>query len=260
VETASKARSIWYWQPTKKLLDAGFIARCLSDELAEAIREAEALNAKLDAWYRGSAPPPAAKAGTLRALEELFERDDQFRGLRERSRRDHLYNIQPALLWAGDTMVKAITRKAIKEWLRGLQESRGPSTARGAGAALRRLISFAVDEGWLLQHPALKLRLPTPPQRSRVWTLDERDRFCAMAMQMGRPSLALAVLLGWWLAQRPADLRTLAWSAYDGSAIRLRQAKSERSNRPGRLVTVPVLPELRAALSAFAQVMRDARR
>jgi hypothetical protein len=49
VETASKARSIWYWQPTKKLLDAGFIARRLSDELAEAIREAEALNAKLDA-------------------------------------------------------------------------------------------------------------------------------------------------------------------------------------------------------------------
>lgn len=51
--------------------------------------------------------------------------------------------------------------------------------------------------------------------------------------------MALAVMLGWCLGQRPADLRKLAWSSYDGEAVALRQAKTDTP------VWVPCLTALR---------------
>ena len=79
-----------------------------------------------------------------------------------------------------------------------------------------------MTEGWIAINPALRLRVASAASRKRVWTLAERDAFCAAALAEGRPSLALAVMLGWCLGQRPADLRTLTWVAYDGAAVQLR--------------------------------------
>jgi integrase len=51
--------------------------------------------------------------------------------------------------------------------------------------------------------------------------------------------------------QRQADILALPWSAYDGTWIRLRQAKSRRYGKPGRLVSIPVTRTLRAVLDAL---------
>ena len=45
------------------------------------------------------------------------------------------------------------------------------------------------------------------------------------------------------LGQRPADLRTLPWAAYDGVRVSIRQAKTDAH------IAVPALPELRALLN-----------
>ncbi len=66
----------------------------------------------------------------------------------------------------------------------------------------------------------------------------------AKALEMRRPSMGLAVMLGWCLGQRPADLRKLPWTTYDGAAVALRQAKTKTA------VWVPALPELRKLLDA----------
>lgn len=86
--------------------------------------------------------------------------------------------------------------------------------------------------------------MPSPAGRHREWSDEERERFCATATAEGWPSMALAVTLGWCLGQRPADLRTLTWAAYDGQAVALRRAKT------GQEVWVPAPPEMRAALDA----------
>jgi len=122
--------------------------------------------------------------------------------------------------------------------------TRGPWNARAAGAALRRLMAFGRNQGWIEVNQATDLDLPTPASRERVWTLAERDTFVTAALAAGHASMALAVMLGWSLGQRPADLRTLAWSNYDDTAMALRQAKT------GKLIWVPVLPELKRLLDA----------
>jgi len=241
----------YYWIPTKKLQEAGFLPRRLSDHLVEAVGEAEAHNADLDRWYRGEARTPKGPiAGSLTALDDLFQRDDAFKEVAPRTQRDYLYAIKPALAWAGDERVEHLTTRAIKAWHLHQRDTRGISNARNAMAALRRLLSFGREEGWITDNPALRLRVKAPASRSRVWTEAERDAFCAAAEGGGRRSMALAVMLGWCLGQRPADLRTLAWTAYDPRAEAGRGSMQLRQAKTGATVWVPVLPELRAMLDA----------
>lgn len=239
----------YYWMPTKKLQDAGFLPRRLSDNKSEAIAQAEEHNLRLDHWYQGIEPQIARQAtDTLAALDDLFQRDESFRLLKERSQRDYLYAIRYALAWAGDERPADLTIRVLKAWYRDQCDTRGLANARNAIAALRRLLSFAREEGWITENPALRLRVKSPPSRARVWTMAERDAFCRAALAAKRPSMALAVMVGWCLGQRPADLRVLAWTAYDGQTIALRQAKTDQA------VRIPVLPELKALLDGVQRV------
>ena len=232
-----------YWSPTKKLQATGFLTRRLDDDLATAVRQAEAFNADLDEWYRGERPAGARTApDSLNALDDLFQRDDRFLCMKPRTKRDYLYNIKAALAWADGIPARQITAKAVRTWYRAERETLGLATSRNRFAALRLLLGFGKVEGWLMDNPALGLRVKAPPSRHRVWTIAERDTFCAASLDAGRQSMALAVMLGWCLGQRPADLRTLPWSAYDGRAVRLSQAKTDQQ------VWVPVLPEPRTLL------------
>ena len=238
----SRRPTRYYWVPTKKLQSAGFCIRRLPDTLVEAIRQAEQHNAELDRWYRGEIRCPGLAPGSIAALNDMFRKDDAFLLLKPRTQRDYLYSIKPGLAWAGPEQVAHITLRAVKAWYRDQRETSGVANARNSIAALRRLLSFGREEGWITDNPALKLRVKASASRTRVWTLIERDAFCEAAQVAGRPSMALAVMLGWCLGQRPADLRTLPWAAYDGNAVQLRQGKTDQP------VWVPVLPELRALL------------
>jgi integrase len=244
VTRQQKGGSLHYWQPTDKLIAAGFRARRLSNDPAEAFAQAEEENRRLDAWRKGTplSSGPKYRSDSLCALDDLFQRSDEFRRLGERSQRDYCYNIKSGLAWAGDMRSSDLSKGIILDWHQQQRDARGPAAARNAAVALRRLLSFGVNRDWLPINPALALRLPTPRGVDRVWTITERDRFVARAQTDGWASMALAAMLGWCLGQRPADLRTLAWSAYDGRTIKLRQRKT------GRSMAIPVLPELKRLL------------
>jgi len=57
-----------------------------------------------------------------------------------------------------------------------------------------------------------------------VWSIEDEERF----LRPAPPHLHLPLLLALWTGQRQGDLLRLAWSAYDGSVIRLPQSKSIR--------------------------------
>jgi site-specific recombinase XerD len=215
----------------------------------EAAAQAEAFNKALDQWYAGEAATPArADRDSIASINHAFQTDDAFKRLAERTKRDYLYNIKPAVEWAGDVRAEHLTRRAVKAWYQEARDTVGASSARNRVAALRRLLTYAVDEEIIERNPAAKMRITTPVSRARLWTLAERDTFVACAIKEGRPSMALAVMLGWCLGQRPADLRTLPWSSFDGQAVALRQAKTKTE------VWVPALPELRRLLAATKRV------
>jgi integrase len=71
------------------------------------------------------------------------------------------------------------------------------------------------------------------------------------AIDMGRPSLALAVILAINTAQRPIDICAMRWSQYDGRVITLTQIKT------GATVTIPVTAELKVALDNAKQARTE---
>ena len=80
----------------------------------------------------------------------------------------------------------------------------------------------------------------------------------AQGCRHAAPHLHLPLLLALWTGQRQGDLLRLAWSAYDGKEIRLRQSKSvRRGSRRTVNVTIPVGAPLKEALDAAAKNKRS---
>lgn len=121
-----------------------------------------------------------------------------------------------------------------------LAKARGNGAATGFVRAAQALLSWARNRGLLDHSPADRL----PVLRGGhlpAWTLAQ-----AQAAITALPDhLARVVLLAMHTGQRRGDLCRLAWSAYDGRALRLVQQKT------GRPLVIPAHPELRAALDTW---------
>src|SRR5262249_34291723 len=146
--------------------------------------------------------------------------------------------------WCGRFRPPAVSRKAIKAWQRALTEQRGPVVASAILCVLSVLLSFALDEDLIKVHPAQRLKLKRGGGDQEPWEREEIARFCAVAVERGRPSMKLAALLMAGLGQRQGDVRRLARSRYQEGFFDITQSKR------GRRVLVPVIPELREAMEA----------
>ncbi len=247
VSRPRKSGIAWYWQPTKKLIMNGFLPRRLSDDLAEAVQQAEILNGKLDAWYSGTASVPV-KPDSVKALVILYRSSDAYTRLAPRTQQDYDTAIKLIEEWCGDFLARSLTRRAIKAWMRELEKQRGKRTSQKTVMTLAALLTFALDEDWIDTHPAREMKIRLGDGRQQVWTPDQVNQFVAAANNQGRPSMALAMMLAYCLAQREGDVLALPWTAYDGSTITLRQSKT------GTVIRVPALPELRTLLNGTERI------
>jgi integrase len=106
-------------------------------------------------------------------------------------------------------------------------------------AVLARVLSWANDRGLIDSNPCVRGgRLYRGTRADFVW----RDEDEAALLAAASEEIGLALKLAIWTGQRQGDLLKLAWSAYDGAKIRLRQSKT------GARVVIPVAAELKAAL------------
>lgn len=138
-----------------------------------------------------------------------------------------------------------VTRDFL-DWRDGMAGA--PRQADYAWTILMRVISWGRDRGLTTYRPPDRVeRLHHSDRSERIWEPDQIAAFMAVASTPLQHALVLALETG----QRQGDLLALPWSAYDGTWIRLRQAKAKRHGRPGRLVSIPVTRTLRAVLEAL---------
>ena len=71
-------------------------------------------------------------------------------------------------------------------------------------------------------------RAYTSDRSDIIWLPEQVEAFLAVAS----PEMQLAMALALHTGQRQADIRKLAWSAYDGTTISLRQGKANRLGKP----------------------------
>jgi len=98
-----------------------------------------------------------------------------------------------------------------------------------------------VDRGLVAANPCARGgRLYRGSRAEKIWADTDEAAF----LERAPVHLHLALMLALWTGQRQGDLLRLAWSAYDGRHIRLRQSKG------GVRVVIKVGAPLKAALDA----------
>ncbi len=242
VKRGRGGRPLFYWQPSRSLRALGFRCRRLPDDPAVARAEAERLNAEADRKRVAAARrrPPEPRPGTVGALVAAYLASTEFRELAETTRRHYIAALERIRELCGDCAVEAVTPQVVQ----ALKQEMA-TTAWQANAVLRvlrLLFNFGIQHGLCERNPAAKFRQLRTPPRQRIWSRDEVERFLEACERLGRPSMALAVKLALWTAQRQGDILRLRWEDWDGGLLRIRQGKT------GRLVVVPVVGPLAEVL------------
>jgi integrase len=187
------------------------------------------------------APP----TGVLLALLFRFQESAEFQfGISARTRRDYIKQIRRIEKAFGDFPIKALddprATSIFLEWRDRLAQT-SLRQADYAYSTLARVLSWALKRRLIKTNPcASGGKLYQGTRVDKVWTEEDVARFQSVAA----PYLRLAMLLAINTGQRQGDLLRLPWSAYDGTAIKLRQSKT------GAYVTVPATNELKAGLDA----------
>jgi integrase len=136
------------------------------------------------------------------------------------------------------------TRGIFKEWRERLAIA-SRRQADYAWVVLARILSFGMDRGLVAANPCSRGgRLYRGSRAEKVWTAADEAAF----LERAPPHLHLPLMLALWTGQRQGDLLRLAWSAYDGTHIRLQQSKG------GRRVVIKIGAPLKAMLDATSKL------
>ena len=245
----------YYWQPSHVLRRRGWEAKRLSDDLDQAVQQAEGINAELDAWRaRGDrlpSPKPRAKgpaAGTVAALIRAYKASDFYTDLAASSRRDYDQKLEMIERIWGDFLLAHVDDVQTRETYTAMRR-RTPAQA----ASLMRV-------GRLLWNRAPKLgfgKVPNPFERPGIKDTSAKGTLCTREMlaalvwaagELGRPSIAHACRLNNWLGQREGDLLRAQRDMISGNVLRFRQSK----RGAGVALPLDVVPELVAVVQAAA--------
>ena len=217
-------RVYWYHRKTGERLP---------DDEAKRIARAVEINATMDGPRRASEP------GSIDALVVMYQQAPEYRELAPGSRKLYRLHLDTIRGFWGPLPVAKIRRRNVLT----LRDSRAhqPATANMLVKVLRVLLAFAVNREFRSDNPAKGVdALKTGPGH-RTWAQAHIDRFLALAP----PDMVMALKLGVYTGQRLGDVLAMSWADYDGTAIRVVQAKT------GARLWIPAARELRIALDGW---------
>lgn len=130
-------------------------------------------------------------------------------------------------------------------WRDRVAKEKGLRGADYRVSAVSAMLTWAEERGKIgVNHLRHFKRLYHSDRSELIWLLEHVEAF----MHAAPLELQRAMILALHTGQRQGDLLRLTWAAYDGTAITLRQGKSRRSGRAGKLVTIPCTKALRRML------------
>lgn len=230
----------YYWQPSKSAALAGFKARPLGDDLAQAVAKAESLNAEWD-QYRAGLEPAGVEYGTLEWLARTFRASPRWPS-NANSVRQYEWMIGLLLDLVRERGKERAPITEIKpntvESFRLALAKESAHKARQGMSMLRMLLRFAAARGYIKFNPMGDARIARPDARQMFWEPAEIEAICAAAPQ----SVATAIRIGAETGQRPGDILSLTWSNVRPNGLLFRQEKTKA------LVEVPMTRALKAVL------------
>jgi integrase len=189
-------------------------------------------------------------AGTLAGLIREFEGTKQWRRLADTTKKEYRRVFKFWDSEYGTCPYAALEDKAfrsdVRKWHDKFSETK-PREADNRVTILARVLSWAAKDGPLRVNVLDGFERAYASDRSDIiWLPEHIEAF----MRVGPPEMQLAMVLALHTGQRQADIRRLAWTAYDGTTITLRQGKARRLNREAPVIRVPCTKALKATLDA----------
>lgn len=285
-----KGPPAWYWQPSATLKAAGWKAQPLGRNEAKAIEAAQEINKCVEQWRAGKDLPQiqrrhrdgtlaAAIAGYTAAVVEGTKPNGQPR-IAASTAKTYRTALNRLEAWAGKHPLAYITRLRVRALRDGMLKSgMGEHAVHATLKQGRQLFAWLIDqEQWEQgKNPFENFGMAAPDAREVVWSPPARELIVATADALGFPSIALAVMLGYAIGQReadiletlipqwvdlpahkmqPEDFAVLSADAADGipRGIRIRQ------NKTGAWIEVPVVGEVRRRVEANIERAKSAGR
>jgi integrase len=188
--------------------------------------------------------------GTFADLVRRFEASPDCTKMAETTRLEYRRKLRRIDREWGPCPISGLTdrefRKDVLAWRDAIAE-RTPREADNLVSAIARVLAFALDRGEIAANILDKVRRVYHSDRAdKIWLPDHVASFTKVASV----EMCQAMLVALHSGQRQGDLRRLAWSAYDGNRLTLRQGKT------GAEVSVKCTRALKQLLDDMAQTKR----
>ncbi|SFI59977.1 hypothetical protein [Albimonas pacifica] len=255
-ERADGSWRLW-WEPTPAERHLGFeVVELDPNRLTWSLRQAEGLNRRVQRAREGSMLSAGATR-TVSALAAKFRASPRWGKLKPATRRDYDETLRRIEKKWGATRVAAFTKPIVYEWYETLYREKGASLAAHDVRVLSVLMTYGELVGWVTDHPALRLKLETPPPRDRVVSWEEFGDLLASAEKLQRPGVALGIAIAWYQGQRQTDVLAACAGDFiereeEGEALLVWafERSKARAGSEAKHAAMPIHDELRPLLDA----------
>jgi len=254
---------IYYWRPPTKLWQAKIFHQVtLGSDFISAVAQAKKLNRKLEAYRRKVDGPPkpklrAIKPMTAGYLMRAYEASSKFAQYVPRSRKEYAYHYRnmeiekyDSKTMFGHMKIKKITRQFAYSVYEQCVAKHGVDSAGKMICALQAAFKYGTQKiPGIAVNPFSQLGMHKSPPRRQRWTDQQLTAFIKKADEKGYPAIGRCALLCMELMQRPGDMLSLTWGAYQENEGAWYVHQSKR----GVEVWVPPTKRLKIALKAAKQ-------
>jgi len=187
-------------------------------------------------------PPRRVGEGTVAAMIRDYRASDEFLALKPKTQRDYgrMLDVFAAI---DHHPADAIRRRHIRELRKRLAGKE--RTQKLFTQVASALFNFGIDNDYCSLNPAARMKRLGKAKAYKTWT----DAQCEAFEKSNPPRhLLTAYMLGRYTGQRRGDVLKMARTAYDGTSIEVRQAKTEQHNESDETLCIPVHKRLKAYL------------
>jgi integrase len=195
-------------------------------------------------------------AGTVNSLIRAYTLSVEFEEkLATSTQSEYKRMLTKAEFEFGNMPIAALDDPRVKrdflDWREKIARVSGQREADNRLSAISAMLTWCVDRGKLTVNHLKGFKRLYHVDRSEIIWLPEH---VAAFMKVASVELQRALILALHTGQREGDILSMAWSAYDGSVISLRQGKRRRGKAQAPLVTIPCTAALRRMLDGMDRV------
>lgn len=191
------------WLPTIPVYD-GF----RSDEADEQIRaRAKRLNDRLDEELDQTKTGEKTTRRDIHAALRIWEETDPWSTKSATTQDNYTDKTSPLLMWSlasGRPDIDKISRPSARALITGMRDR--PHQAHGVLWAARKIMSYAIEEGWIEKDPFRGIKIVLPKAQITLWSEHDVDLYVEAATAVQLPSIGRMIQIQWELGQRLSDV------------------------------------------------------